>query len=54
MPYKSKAQRRKFYQLLKEGKISKDIVEEYERETANISKLPERIGIKKRTKKGRK
>jgi hypothetical protein len=40
MPFKSQAQRRKFAQLLVEGKISNDTVEEWNRETGN-KKLPE-------------
>jgi hypothetical protein len=42
MPFKSKAQRRKFAQLLVEGKISDQTFEEWNRETgARI--LPERV-----------
>jgi hypothetical protein len=33
MPFKSKAQRRKFAQLLVEGKISDDVYEEWNRST---------------------
>lgn len=42
MPFKSKAQRRKFAQLLVEGKISGDTFEEWNRETGG-KKLPERV-----------
>jgi len=42
MPFKSKAQRRKFAQLLVEGKISNQTFEEWNRETG-AEKLPERI-----------
>ncbi len=42
MPFKSKAQRRKFAQLLVEGKISNETFEEWNRETG-AQKLPERI-----------
>jgi hypothetical protein len=42
MPFKSKAQRRKFAQLLVEGKISNETFEEWNRETGT-QKLPERI-----------
>ncbi len=42
MPFKSKAQRRKFAQLLVEGKISNEAFEEWNRETG-AEKLPERI-----------
>jgi hypothetical protein len=43
MPFKSQAQRRKFAQLLVEGKISNDTFEEWNRETGG-KKLPERVG----------
>lgn len=46
MPFKSQAQRRKFYQLLEEGKIDRKIVEEFERESQGMH-LPERVNIKK-------
>jgi hypothetical protein len=42
MPFKSKAQRRKFAQLLVEGKISDETYEEWNRETGG-RKLPERV-----------
>jgi hypothetical protein len=41
MPFKSQAQRRKFAQLLVEGKISNETFEEWNRETG-AKKLPER------------
>ena len=41
MPFKSQAQRRKFAQLLVEGKISNQTFEEWNRETG-AKKLPER------------
>jgi hypothetical protein len=47
MPFKSQAQRRKFAQLLVEGKISDQTYEEWNRETGS-RKLPERIGAKSR------
>lgn len=46
MPFKSQAQRRKFAQLLVEGKISNETFEEWNRETGR-AKLPERVGAKK-------
>ncbi len=58
MPFKSKAQRRKFAQFLVEGKISNETFEEWNRETG-AEKLPERVvhrtprkkeGVKKRPK----
>jgi hypothetical protein len=42
MPFKSQAQRRKFAQLLVEGKISDQTFEEWNRETG-AKKLPERV-----------
>ena len=42
MPFKSQAQRRKFAQLLVEGKISNETFEEWNRETGR-TKLPERV-----------
>ena len=42
MPFKSQAQRRKFAQLLVEGKISNETFEEWNRETGG-TRLPERV-----------
>lgn len=42
MPFKSQAQRRKFAQLLVEGKISPETFEEWNRETGS-KKLPQRV-----------
>jgi hypothetical protein len=47
MPFKSKAQRRKFAQLLVEGKIKDDTFEEWNRSTGRRD-LPERLHPKKR------
>jgi hypothetical protein len=47
MPFKSQAQRRKFAQLLVEGKISNQTFEEWNRETGG-KRLPERVGVKAR------
>ena len=49
MPFKSQAQRRKFAQLLVEGKISPDTFEEWNRETG-AARLPERVKRKRSTK----
>jgi len=49
MPFKSQAQRRKFAQLLVEGKISPQTYEEWNRETGG-KKLPERVKPKAKTK----
>jgi hypothetical protein len=48
MPFKSKAQRRKFAQLLVEGKIAPEVYEEWNQETGRAT-LPERV--KKKNKK---
>jgi hypothetical protein len=50
MPFKSKAQRRKFAQLLVEGKISPETYEEWNRETG-ASKLPEHVAMKRKSAK---
>ena len=47
MPFKSQAQRRKFAQLLVEGKISNETFEEWNRETGG-ARLPERVKPKRR------
>jgi hypothetical protein len=52
MPFKSQAQRRKFAQLLVEGKISNQTFEEWNRETGG-KKLPERVGPKTRNRKAK-
>lgn len=48
MPFKSKAQRRKFAQLLVEGKIKPETYEEWNRETG-YRDLPERVNKAKKT-----
>ena len=50
MPFKSKAQRRKFAELLVNGDISPETYEEWNRETGG-KLLPERVNKKKATKK---
>lgn len=50
MPFKSQAQRRKFAQLLVEGKISNQTFEEWNRETGR-KKLPEHVKSRPRGKK---
>jgi hypothetical protein len=47
---KSKAQRRKFAELLMDGKIDKEVYERWNRE-AGKKKLPERVRRKKRKSK---
>ena len=53
MPIKSKAQRRKFAQLLMEGKISAETFEEWNR-AAGTARLPERLHPKESAKAKRK
>lgn len=53
MPFKSKAQRRKFAQLLVEGKISDETYEEWNRSTG-VKELPERVTPAKKRKTARK
>jgi hypothetical protein len=50
VPFKSQAQRRKFAQLLVEGKISNETFEEWNRETG-AQRLPERLGRKTKSAK---
>jgi hypothetical protein len=54
MPFKSRAQRRKFSELLVKGEISPETFEEWNRETGS-TKLPERVipRVKQRRKKTR-
>jgi hypothetical protein len=49
MPFKSKAQRRKFAELLVKGEISEETFEEWNRSTGK-ARLPERVKPKKRGK----
>jgi hypothetical protein len=53
MPFKSKAQRRKFAELLVEGKISDETYEEWNRSTGG-KELPERVGPAKAGKTAKK
>jgi len=48
MPFKSKAQRRKFAELLVAGKITDETFEEWNRSTGS-AKLPERVKPRART-----
>jgi hypothetical protein len=52
MPFKSKAQRRKFAQLLVDGAITPEVYEEWNRETGR-AKLPERVKPKTRRRKAK-
>ena len=53
MPFKSKAQRRKFAELLVKGEISPETYEEWNRSTGG-KKLPERVHAKAKAKRKRK
>jgi hypothetical protein len=53
MPFKSKAQRRKFAELLVKGEISPETFEEWNRETGG-AKLPERVKPAKKASSSRK
>lgn len=46
MPYKSAAQRGKFHELEKEGKLSPKVVNEFDKASKGM-KLPERVKPKK-------
>ena len=48
MPFKSKAQRRKFAELLVKGEISPETYEEWNRSTGR-KELPERVNRAKKT-----
>ena len=52
MPFKSKAQRRKFAELLVKGEISPETFEEWNRETGSAT-LPERVSKKPATRPSR-
>ncbi len=53
MPFKSKAQRRKFAELLVKGEIKPETYEEWNRETGR-ARLPERVRPKTQTRKTKK
>jgi hypothetical protein len=50
VPFKSQAQRRKFAELLVQGKISNETFEEWNRETGG-KRLPERVTRKPKARK---
>ena len=50
MPFKSKAQRRKFAEMMVKGEISPETFEEWNRETGS-AELPERVSPKRPAKK---
>ena len=47
MPFKSKAQMRKFAELVKQGKMKPETFANWNKETPSVAKLPERIRPKK-------
>ena len=53
MPFKSKAQRRKFAELLVKGEITPEAYERWNRETGR-AELPERVKVKRKRTSGRK
>jgi len=54
MPFKSEAQRRKFYAMANRGEISDKTVDEWEDATPKGKDLPERVGKKEKKKKVKK
>lgn len=50
MPFKSKAQRRKFYAMVARGEISKETVKEWESATPKGKRLPERVSRRRKRK----
>ena len=53
MPFKSRAQRRKFAELLVKGEITAETFEEWNRETGS-AKLPEHVSTSKKSSSTRK
>lgn len=51
MPFKSKAQHRKFHEMAKEGKMSMATIRSWEAHTKSLSALPERVKASKKGKK---
>jgi len=47
VPFKSKAQRRKFQELLSEGKVTQKVFAEFQKDTP--ARLPERLKPKKKS-----
>lgn len=43
MPFKSQAQRKKFYEMAEQGKIPNAVVQKWESETPDWKKLPKRL-----------
>ena len=51
MPFRSRSQIRKFFQMAKTGELPQAEVEKWVHETHDIKSLPERIGKKKKRKR---
>lgn len=49
MPFKSKAQMKKFGEMVSEGKMSKEEFDKWAKDTPNIKHLPERLSPEKPT-----
>lgn len=43
MPFKSEAQRKKFLELVKKGKMKQSVYDEFARDTPHGKKLPDRV-----------
>lgn len=57
MPFRSKAQLRKFHSMVKSGKLDPEVLEEWEEAAPSLSRLPERVKRKnerERSKAGKK
>ena len=53
MPFKSKAQVRKFHSMVKSGRLDPEVLEEWEEATPSLSRLPERVKRKNEREKSR-
>jgi len=51
MPFKSKAQVRKFYELHKQGKLGSETIAKWAGETKDLKKLPEHVTDSKKPEK---
>jgi hypothetical protein len=54
MPFRSRAQIRKFAALVKAGKISQAVFDEWLRATPNVKNLPARVKVRKKKSKRKK
>jgi len=51
MPFASKAQLRKFAELVKQGKMSQAVFDEWLRATPNVKNLPARVKVRRKKSK---